>query len=193
MIPVPTSHRLLSRFIGILCYSQASSLLIRTLFSLIELFLWSYNFLGGVFYLYDKLELQTRETATQDLYWGDISNPLLCWMKQTKIMKIKAIKKRKNTRPGVKMKNKSGFPLCRLVNNWIPRGPPPPPPYIILRTELNVINGQRKTGRIYLFVYLFIFTIITILKKTREKIHLNKTQKGRTKVCPYENTQILTM
>ena len=46
-------HRLLSRFIGILCYSQASSLLIRTLFSLIELFLWSYNFLGGVFYLYD--------------------------------------------------------------------------------------------------------------------------------------------
>ena len=52
MIPVH-SHRLLSRFIGILCYSQASSLLIRTLFSLIELFLWSYNFLGGIFYLYD--------------------------------------------------------------------------------------------------------------------------------------------
>ena len=46
-------HRLLSRFIGILCYSQAPSLLIHTLFSLIKLFLWSYNFSGGVFYLYD--------------------------------------------------------------------------------------------------------------------------------------------
>ena len=38
MIPVHL-HRLLSRFIGILCYSQAPSLLIHTLFSLIKLFL----------------------------------------------------------------------------------------------------------------------------------------------------------
>ena len=36
MIPVHP-HRLLSRFIGILCYSQVPSLLIRALFSLIKL------------------------------------------------------------------------------------------------------------------------------------------------------------
>ena len=34
----------------------------------------------------------------------------------------------------------------------------------------------------YLFINLIAFTMITILKKTREKIHLNKTQKRRTKV-----------
>ena len=32
---------------------------------------------------------------------------------------------------------------------------------------------------IYLFTYLIAFTMITILKKTREKIHLNKTQKTK--------------
>ena len=37
MIPVHP-HRLLPRFIGILCYSQVPSLLIRALFSLIKLF-----------------------------------------------------------------------------------------------------------------------------------------------------------
>ena len=115
-------YRLLSRFIGILCYSQASSLLIRTLFSLIELFLWSYSFLGGVFYLYDgkmaslmtSLNSRLEKTATQDLYWGDISNPLLCWMKQTKIMKIKTIKKRNTRRPGVKMKKKKWLPTLPI-------------------------------------------------------------------------------
>ena len=34
----------------------------------------------------------------------------------------------------------------------------------------------------YLFINLIAFTMITILKKTREKIHLNKTQKRRSKV-----------
>ena len=34
---------------------------------------------------------------------------------------------------------------------------------------------------IYLFIYLIAFTMITMLKKTREKIHLNKTQKRGTK------------
>ena len=38
MTPVH-SHRLLPRFIGILCFSQVPSLLIRALFSLIKLFL----------------------------------------------------------------------------------------------------------------------------------------------------------
>ena len=33
-----------------------------------------------------------------------------------------------------------------------------------------------------LFIYLIAFTMITILKKTGEKMHLNKTQKRRTKV-----------
>ena len=34
----------------------------------------------------------------------------------------------------------------------------------------------------YLFIYLIPFTMIAMLKKTREEIHLNKTQKRGTKV-----------
>ena len=67
-------------------------------------------------------------------------------------MKIKTVKKRNTRRPGVNMKKK----VASHFEDWSITESHVTPTYIILRTELNVINGQRITGRIYLFVYLFI-------------------------------------
>ena len=64
-------------------------------------------------------------------------------------MKIKTIKKRKTTRLGVKMKKKK---VASHFADWSITEPHVTPPYILLRTELNVINGQLITGRIYLFI-----------------------------------------
>ena len=51
----------------------------------------------------------------------------------------------------------------------------------------EVIAKILRIVNYYLFIYLFIyyliaFIMITVLKKTREKTHLNKTQKRGTKV-----------
>ena len=56
-----------------------------------------------------------------------------------------------------------------------------------MRNTHRIINlaGPVNGGdfvTIYLFIYLIAFTMITMLKKTRGKIHLNKTQKRGTKV-----------
>ena len=40
-----------------------------------------------------------------------------------------------------------------------------------------------------LFIYLIAFTMIIMLKKTREKIHLNKTQKRETKVWDTQQSE----
>ena len=56
------------------------------------------------------------ETAKQVLYWGDISDPLLCWMKE--IWRLRQLRKRNTEKwkPNVKWKN-GDLPLCRLVNS----------------------------------------------------------------------------
>ena len=194
-------HRLLSRFIGILCYSQASSLLIPTLFSLIELFLWSYNFLGGIFYLYDgkmaslmtslnsRLERQQRRICI-----GETSAILyFAGMKQTKIMKIKTIKKRNTRRPGVNMKKKvaSHFEDWSITESHVA-------PHIYYSTNRIKCNKWTTNNRedlfICLFIYLIAFTIITMLKKTRGKKYIWTRHKNDGRRCALtENTQILTM
>ena len=63
-------------------------------------------------------------------------------------MKIKTIKKTDHYKTGSKNNNnkKGELPVCRLVNSCLtPRGLHM---YILLRTEINVIHGQRITETI---------------------------------------------
>ena len=92
-------------------------------------------------------------------------------MKQTKIMKIKTIKKRNTRRPGVKMKKKvaSHFEDWSITESHVT-------PHIYYSTNRIKCNKWTTNNRedlfICLFIYLIAFTIITILKKTRGKKYI---------------------
>ena len=93
-------------------------------------------------------------------------------MKQSKIMKIKTIKKRKTTRPGLKMKKKK---VASHFADWSITEPHATP-HIYSSTNRIKCNKWTKNNRedlfIYLFIYLIAFTIITKLKKTRGKKYI---------------------